>query len=99
MQHSVMPLILLYNLFYAILNADGVQQSTSAATDQRQAPAHIVLWSFELYVTESLSLTATVRRDGLRHVSKDNRWGTFPSVALAWRISQEKFLKPLPRLG
>ena len=30
-------------------------------------------------------LTATVRRDGSSKFTKDNRWGTFPSVALAWR--------------
>lgn len=36
-------------------------------------------------------LTATFRRDGSSRFAKDNRWGTFPSVALAWRLSQEKF--------
>ena len=34
-------------------------------------------------------LTATVRRDGSSRFGKNNRWGTFPSVSLAWRISQE----------
>ncbi|MEO7174887.1 MAG: TonB-dependent receptor [Saprospiraceae bacterium] len=38
-------------------------------------------------------LTATVRRDGSSRFSPDNRWGTFPSVALAWRIGQENFLR------
>jgi iron complex outermembrane receptor protein len=38
-------------------------------------------------------LTATLRRDGSSRFGKDNRWGTFPSVALAWRISEENFLK------
>ena len=37
--------------------------------------------------------TATVRRDGTSRFNKDNRWGTFPSVALAWRVSEEAFLK------
>ena len=36
-------------------------------------------------------LTATVRRDGSSRFGKENRWGTFPSVSAAWRISQEKF--------
>lgn len=35
--------------------------------------------------------TATVRRDGSSRFGKDNRWGTFPSFAGSWRISQEKF--------
>lgn len=38
-------------------------------------------------------LTATIRRDGSSRFGKDNRWGTFPSVALAWRINEENFLK------
>ncbi len=40
-------------------------------------------------------LTATVRRDGTSRFSKDERWGTFPSVALAWRISDEDFMSEL----
>jgi len=36
-------------------------------------------------------LTATFRRDGSSRFAKGNRWGTFPSVALAWRVSQESF--------
>lgn len=36
-------------------------------------------------------LTATIRRDGSSRFGKKNRWGTFPSVSLAWRISQEEW--------
>ena len=36
-------------------------------------------------------LTLTVRRDGSSRFSKDNWWGTFPSVAAAWRLSEESF--------
>ena len=38
-------------------------------------------------------LTATVRQDGTSRFSEDTRWGTFPSVALAWKINEESFLK------
>ena len=38
-------------------------------------------------------LTATVRRDGSSRFSKQNRWANFPSVALAWRLSEEPFFK------
>lgn len=37
--------------------------------------------------------TVTVRQDGSSRFSPENRWGTFPSMALAWRISEEGFLK------
>ena len=36
-------------------------------------------------------LTATFRRDGTSRLSKENRWGNFPSVSGAWRISKESF--------
>ena len=36
-------------------------------------------------------LQATVRRDGSSKFGSNNRWGTFPSVALGWRISEEDF--------
>lgn len=62
------------------------------ATDNR----HVLLsyyarlnWSFD----SRYLLTATVRRDGTSRFSKNTRWGTFPSVALAWRISKEPFLR------
>ena len=38
-------------------------------------------------------LTATLRRDGSSKFAKGNRWGWFPSAALAWRVSNENFLK------
>ena len=36
-------------------------------------------------------LTATLRRDGSSRFGRDHRWGTFPSVSAAWRISEEEF--------
>jgi len=38
-------------------------------------------------------LSATIRRDGFSAFYPGRQWGTFPSVSLAWRISQEDFLK------
>jgi len=37
--------------------------------------------------------TATIRRDGSSRFHPDNRWGTFPSFALAWKLKEESFLK------
>lgn len=36
-------------------------------------------------------LTATLRRDGSSRFGKSNRWGTFPSLSAAWKISSEEF--------
>ena len=38
-------------------------------------------------------LTATIRFDGSSRFGSDNKWGTFPSVGVAWRASEENFLK------
>ncbi len=40
-------------------------------------------------------LTASIRRDGSSVFGENHKWGNFPSVALAWRISEEKFVKPI----
>lgn len=37
-------------------------------------------------------VTATVRTDGSSRFGPNNRWGTFPSFALGWRLSEENFL-------
>ncbi|MBN1129888.1 MAG: SusC/RagA family TonB-linked outer membrane protein [Chitinispirillaceae bacterium] len=41
-------------------------------------------------------LTATFRRDGSSRFAPENRWGNFPSVAGAWKISQEPFMNNMP---
>lgn len=40
-------------------------------------------------------LTATLRHDGSSVFGDNNKWGTFPSVSLAWRASDEAFLKDI----
>lgn len=40
-------------------------------------------------------LTATLRRDGSSVFARGKRWGTFPSAAIAWRISEEPFFEKL----
>lgn len=38
-------------------------------------------------------VTASIRFDGSSKLAKGNKWGAFPSAALAWRLSGEEFLK------
>jgi iron complex outermembrane receptor protein len=77
---------------YNELNTLGDVQTTSAPSDQRHA-----LISYYARLNYSYDsrymLTATIRRDGTSRFHKDHRWGSFPSVALAWRISREGFLE------
>jgi iron complex outermembrane receptor protein len=41
-------------------------------------------------------LTGTVRADGSSKFGENNKYGTFPSFAAGWRISQESFMGSLP---
>ncbi len=70
------------------------QQAASAADDQRHT-----LLSYYGRINYSYDsrylLSASMRRDGSSRFSKDNRWGTFPSIALAWRASEESFFQSL----
>ena len=56
---------------------------------------YLVSWFGRMNYTlmERYMLTATLRNDGSSRFHKDNRWSLFPSVALAWRINQEGFMK------
>ena len=44
-------------------------------------------------------LTFTLRDDGSSRFAKANRWGLFPSVALAWNIKEESFLKSIDKVN
>lgn len=48
-----------------------------------------LLYSFD----DKYILTATLRRDGSSNFGPENKWGNFPSVAAAWRISSEDFME------
>ena len=40
-------------------------------------------------------LTFTLRGDATSRFSKDHRWGTFPALALGWKIINEPFMQPV----
>ncbi|SEA46895.1 TonB-linked outer membrane protein, SusC/RagA family [Arachidicoccus rhizosphaerae] len=45
------------------------------------------------FLQDQLLLTANFRADGSSKFAKDNRWGYFPSTAIAWRMEKAKFMK------
>lgn len=77
---------------YYTKSAAGTNLSTVKAADYR----HVML-SYYGRINYSFDgkylLTATVRRDASSRFSKDTRWGTFPSVALGWTLTEEPWLK------
>ena len=79
---------------YSVQNIEGNVTSAVPAVDQRHNLQSYYGRLNYTFMSRYL-LTATFRRDGSSRFSEENRWGTFPSVALAWRVSQEDFWKSL----
>ncbi len=85
------------NYSYRSLNAKGdtIAGSTRPAFPF-DIPRYVILSYFarlNYNLKSKYLLTATIRRDGSSKFPKANRYGTFPSVALAWNIKSEPFLK------
>lgn len=73
-----------------------------AGTDYRQGDVYSYKNSSKLIsfygranytLMDKYMITATVRRDGSSRFGADHKWGTFPSVSLAWRLGNEKFME------
>ncbi len=67
------------------------QTSTNSNNSNESALSSFFGRAFYAYNDKYL-LTATVRRDGSSKFIEDYQWGWFPSVALAWKISNEEFM-------
>ncbi len=84
------------NYSYPSFRADGTQFPNSEPPFPFDKPSNAII-SFYGRVNYNFDdkylLTASLRRDGSSRFSSDNRWGTFPSVALAWKMKEENFLK------
>ena len=81
-----------YSQFSATNNVQPQTQQQFAET-----PADVTLLSYygRLIYTynDKYILMGSIRTDGSSRFDAQNRWGTFPSAAFTWKISQEKFLK------
>jgi iron complex outermembrane receptor protein len=61
--------------------------------DKPQYRLASMLGRANLNVMDKYLVTASIRQDGSSKFNADNRFGLFPSAALAWKISEESFLK------
>jgi len=75
------------------LNVGDSSTATNSGDDGTQ-------WGIESYfgrlnynLLDRYLITATLRADGSSSFGENNRWGWFPSAALAWRISNEPFMQ------
>ncbi|MDD3194445.1 MAG: TonB-dependent receptor [Paludibacter sp.] len=70
-------------------DANSAKNSGSSGTNALLSYFGRMFYSFD----DRYLLTATLRRDGSSKFKDSNRWGWFPSAALAWKVSNESFLK------
>lgn len=81
---------------FADYNAHGIKLPNTDPTFPYNEPEHTLISFFgraNYTFHERYLLTATLRRDGSSRFGEGNRWGLFPSVALAWKIKDEQFLR------
>ncbi|MCM1147231.1 MAG: TonB-dependent receptor [Bacteroidales bacterium] len=74
-----------------------MNSGTVDPTETKTAYGDNALMSYALRANYTLleryMLTATMRWDGSSKLADGHRWSSFPSVAVAWRMSEESFLK------
>ncbi len=76
-----------YNLQSGTYNADDSEVSYSESSMMSAA------FRANYSLLDRYMATVTVRWDGSSKFADGNRWGSFPSFALAWRASEESFLR------
>ncbi|WPO81683.1 SusC/RagA family TonB-linked outer membrane protein [Chryseobacterium sp. JJR-5R] len=83
--------------FPTILNYGLDDVSNATVADKSADRSSLSLLSYFARVNYNYDnrylLTGTIRRDGSSKFGPENRWGLFPSVAAAWRVSEEGFWK------
>jgi len=83
------------NYSYASYNARGVKYPNSDPVFPFDKPENTLVSFFgrlNYTLKDKYLLTATIRRDGSSRFAGENKWGMFPSLALAWKMKDESFL-------
>lgn len=88
--------------FYPTYNAFEVEQPNSAPAYLFDNYHHTLISFYaraNYFFKDRYMLTATIRNDGSSRFAESNRWGLFPSLALAWKIKQETFMQDLVNIS
>ena len=81
-------------LGYNKLAMGQADQQTATSEAWQEASLYAMLRLGYVY-NDRYIFTGTVRRDGFSGFGSNEKFGIFPSAAVAWRISQEKFMEPV----
>lgn len=93
------------SMYNSIFDNDITMFYDMAAGTQAGGPtisSNVIEWTMASYLgrinyiyNDKYLLTLSARADGSSKFGKDNRWGYFPSAALAWKANEEEFIKSL----
>lgn len=75
------------------LGSAGTPSSFGSGLTESQMTSYMARLNYSF--ADRYLLTASIRWDGSSVLSEGNKWASFPSIALGWRIDQENFMKDL----
>jgi TonB-linked SusC/RagA family outer membrane protein len=99
--HAEFPSVRAESLSTNLLGSDGIPaaKTTTASLDVQDAKLISFFGRVNYNINDRYLAAVTVRHDGSSRFGPSNQWGTFPSVAAAWRLSEESFLKGIRALS
>jgi iron complex outermembrane receptor protein len=101
--HSESPYFQETGLPTNLLGINGVVVDTTSIVQNSNNVVDYKLISyfgrFNYNLNDRYLLAASLRHDGSSRFGPGHQWGTFPSVSVAWRISQESFLRDVTALS
>lgn len=94
-QHGEYPFVRETGLTTNLLGDNGIPAANNVVTQRDVADYKLIslFGRFNYNISDRYLFAASVRRDGSSRFGPQRQWGTFPSLAVAWRLSQEPFLQ------
>lgn len=84
-----------YNSQWYNIDAAKSTDITGASTDYKQRTLSSFLGRVQYSFNDKYLLTVSGRYDGSSRLAEGNKWAFFPSAAVAWRMSDEEFIKSI----
>ncbi|MGB3617634.1 MAG: TonB-dependent receptor, partial [Catalinimonas sp.] len=83
--------------FYQSVENTGADAQASSSLSNQAFAGYIGRLSYDY--REKYLVTFSYRRDGTSNFAEDRRWGNYPSVSGAWRVSEEPFFQNVPAIS
>ena len=71
----------------------GGRRSTQNILDMQESKLISFFGRVNYNINDKYSWPLSLRRDGSSRFGAENAWGTFPSVSVGWRLSEESFMR------